>query len=64
MATATITADEFVRRLDQLPAPIPMGRIFGLAKDCIEMAPPEIEGLLENVRHEARVGAVSVMSTW
>jgi len=61
LATATITADEFVRRLDQLPAPIPMGRIFGLAKDCIEMAPPEIERLLESSRHEARVGAVSVM---
>jgi hypothetical protein len=38
-----------------------MGRIFGLAKECIDMAPPEIERLLENARHEARVGAVSVM---
>jgi hypothetical protein len=61
LATATVTADEFVRQLDQLPSPIPMGRIFGLAKDCIDMAPPEIERLLENSRHEARVGAVSVM---
>ncbi|HET9344356.1 MAG TPA: DNA alkylation repair protein [Candidatus Limnocylindrales bacterium] len=59
--TATVTADEFVRRLDELPTPIRMGRIFGLAKECIDMAPPEIERLLENPRHEARVGAVSVM---
>lgn len=57
----TVTADEFVRRLDGLPTPTPMGRIFALAKVCIDMAPPEIERLLENPRHEARVGAVSVM---
>jgi 3-methyladenine DNA glycosylase AlkD len=56
-----MTADEFVRRLDELPAPVPMGRIFGLAKACIDMAPPEIERLLESSRHEVRVGAVSVM---
>ena len=57
----TVTADEFVRRLDEIPTPTPMGRIFALAKESIDMAPPEIERLLENPRHEPRVGAVSVM---
>ena len=56
-----MTTEEFVRRLDQLPKPTPMGRIFALAKDCIDMEPDEIERLLENPRHEARVGAVSVI---
>ena len=38
-----------------------MGRIFALAKDCIDMEPAEIERVLENPVHAARVGAVSVM---
>ena len=57
----TVTADEFVRRLDALPHPPPMGKIFALAKDCIDMEPAEIERLLERPDHAARVGAVSVM---
>lgn len=56
-----VTADEFVRRLDELPQPPPMGRIFALAKACIDMEPAEIERLLERPDHAARVGAVSVM---
>lgn len=38
-----------------------MGQIFALAKEFIEMPPSEIEKLLENPIHEARVGAVSIM---
>jgi 3-methyladenine DNA glycosylase AlkD len=56
-----VTAEEFARRLDELPKPPPMGRIFALAKECIDMTPAEIERLLDNPLHAARVGAVSVM---
>ena len=38
-----------------------MGHVFALAKEFIEMAPAEIEKLLESPIHEARAGAVSVM---
>jgi len=38
-----------------------MGQVFALAKEFIEMTPGEIEKLLENLIHEARVGAVSIM---
>ena len=38
-----------------------MGQVFALAKEFIDMAPDEIEKLLESPVHEARVGAVSVM---
>jgi 3-methyladenine DNA glycosylase AlkD len=38
-----------------------MGAVFALAKDQMNMAPEEIETLLESPIHEARVGAVSVM---
>jgi len=38
-----------------------MGQVFALAKEFIEMTPGEIEKLLENPIHEARVGAVSIM---
>jgi 3-methyladenine DNA glycosylase AlkD len=74
------TADDFLRRLDQLRPPraggqaehapdgetdpfagIRMGEIFALARDLQDMRPPEIERLLENPSHAARVGAVSVM---
>ena len=59
--TMAVTADDFVRRLEELPQPPPMGRIFALAKACIDMEPAEIERLLERPDHAARVGAVSVM---
>ena len=38
-----------------------MGLIFALAKEYMDMAPQEIEKLLESQIHEARVGAVSIM---
>ena len=38
-----------------------MGQVFALAKDFIEMAPSEIEKLLESPIHEVRAGAVSIM---
>jgi 3-methyladenine DNA glycosylase AlkD len=38
-----------------------MGQVFDLAWEFTEMQPAEIEKLLENPIHEARVGAVSIM---
>ena len=38
-----------------------MGRIFSLARELMDMAPAEIEALLESPVHEVRVGAVSIM---
>jgi 3-methyladenine DNA glycosylase AlkD len=38
-----------------------MGQVFALAKEFIDMAPSEIEKLLESSIHEVRVGAVSIM---
>jgi 3-methyladenine DNA glycosylase AlkD len=40
---------------------IPMGQIFALAKEFMQMPPDEIEKLLENSSHAVRVGAVSIM---
>jgi hypothetical protein len=56
-----VTAREFLSRLDELRPPVGMGQIFALAKACMDMPPAEIEALLENPLHAARVGAVSVM---
>jgi hypothetical protein len=39
----------------------PMGQVFALAKEFIDMPPGEIEKLLESPNHEVRVGAVSIM---
>jgi hypothetical protein len=64
------TADQFIERLRALRPPgagpddfsqLGMGRIFALAKDCMEMTPAEIERLLESPVHAVRVGAVSIM---
>ena len=38
-----------------------MGQVFTLAKEFMEMPLAEVEKLLENPIHEARVGAVSIM---
>jgi 3-methyladenine DNA glycosylase AlkD len=38
-----------------------MGQVFALAKAFIEMAPSEIEKLLESPIHEVRAGALSIM---
>ena len=38
-----------------------MGQVFALAKEFMEMPLDEVEKLLENPVHEARVGAVSIM---
>ena len=53
-------ADEFAKRLGKSTS-IPMGKIFALAKEFIDMPPAEIEKLLDCKRHEMRVGAVSIM---
>jgi 3-methyladenine DNA glycosylase AlkD len=58
------TAAAFLEELDTLASSgerIPTGRIFGLAKEFVEMEPDEIEKLLDGPTHEARVGAVSIM---
>ena len=38
-----------------------MGQVFALAKEFIDMAPGEIEKLLESPVHEVRAGALSIM---
>ncbi len=43
------------------PLGIPMGKLFALAKELMEMPLPEVEKLLKNPIHEVRVGAVSMM---
>jgi DNA alkylation repair enzyme len=65
------TAAEFGERLQALRPPgaegpadyrgVGMGQIFGLAKECMDMAPAEIELLLDSPVHAVRVGAVSIM---
>ncbi|HEV2527640.1 MAG TPA: DNA alkylation repair protein [Thermomicrobiales bacterium] len=40
---------------------VPMGKVFGLAKEAIDLPLNEIERLLESPIHEARAGACSVM---
>jgi 3-methyladenine DNA glycosylase AlkD len=40
---------------------VPMGQVFGLAKESLEMPLREIELLMESEIHEARAGAMSVM---
>lgn len=58
-------AADFLRELDEAaassPPKLPMGRIFALAKSFTGMPMAEIETLLSDPRHEARVGAVSIM---
>jgi 3-methyladenine DNA glycosylase AlkD len=56
-----ITAREFVERLAGLPRPVGMGQVFALAKESTDMSLREIETLLEQEDHLAKVGAVSVM---
>ncbi len=55
------TARGFLDRLDALGPRPGMGQVFALAKASIDMPLAEIETLLENPSHLARVGAVSVM---
>lgn len=38
-----------------------MGHVFSLAKEFIDMAPAEIEKLMESPIHEVRAGAMSIM---
>lgn len=40
---------------------VPMGQVFALAKEFIDLPLDEVERLLESEVHEARAGAVSIM---
>jgi 3-methyladenine DNA glycosylase AlkD len=64
VAGVELSAKAFLEELTAL-APegqrVRTGQIFGLAKEFIDLAPDEIERLLDSPRHEARVGAVSIM---
>ncbi|MRG45552.1 DNA alkylation repair protein [Chitinophaga sp. SYP-B3965] len=40
---------------------VPMGKLFALAKEHIDMPVSELEKLLENPIHEVRAGALSIM---
>lgn len=42
-------------------AGVRMGHVFALAKECVGMAPAEIDKLLDSPIHEVRAGALSVM---
>jgi 3-methyladenine DNA glycosylase AlkD len=65
------TAAQFEDRLRALRPPgaegpddyrgLAMGQIFGLARELQDMAPAEIERLLDSPVHAERVGAVSIM---
>ena len=65
------TAAQFVERLRASRPPgadgpddyhgLAMGQIFSLARELQDMAPTEIERLLESPAHAVRVGAVSIM---
>jgi len=59
------TAAVFLERLERLrvatPERVPMRAIFALAKELMDLSPAEIEVLLEQSEHDARVGAVAVM---
>jgi 3-methyladenine DNA glycosylase AlkD len=59
-----LTAKAFVDELTALASKgerVRMGQVFALAKEFIDLDPAEIEKLLDDPRHEARVGAVSIM---
>jgi 3-methyladenine DNA glycosylase AlkD len=46
---------------DDIILGVRMGQVFALAKEFMDMPLDEVEKLLENQIHEARVGAVSIM---
>jgi 3-methyladenine DNA glycosylase AlkD len=59
------TAAAFLERVTPLvPAGgdrLPMGRIFALAKEFVDLPPAQIERLLDSDLYAARVGALSIM---
>ena len=64
-----LTATEFIKRLTALRSDpkdtnfsgVKMGSIFALGKEFSQMPVGEIETLMENPIHKARVGALSIM---
>jgi 3-methyladenine DNA glycosylase AlkD len=63
-ATDSPSAADFIAALAALETKgerVPMREVFALAKKNVEMEPAEIEKLLDEPDHLARVGAVSIM---
>ncbi len=58
-----MSAQSLVERLDSLgpPGQVPMGKIFALAKEFIALPLAEVNKLLDEERHDVRVGALSIM---
>jgi 3-methyladenine DNA glycosylase AlkD len=62
-----VNAKQFIVRIDELGSQedeyqdVSMGQVFALAKEFMNMAPEEIEKLLESPIHKIRAGAVSIM---
>lgn len=46
---------------DDMVLGVPMGKVFALAKEYMDMPLDEVETMLESPIHEMRVGAVSIM---
>ena len=65
--SANVTAKQFIEKLNQLGSgkdefnDVSMGQVFALAKELMDMAPEEVEKLLESPIHKVRTGAVSIM---
>ncbi|MCI0688969.1 MAG: DNA alkylation repair protein [Sporichthyaceae bacterium] len=59
--TDQLSAEHFVTRLSAIGPTVPMGQVFGLAKEFIELPPSEIGKLLASPTHLVRVGALSIM---
>jgi len=65
--SANMTAKQFIEKLNSLGSEedgykdVSMGQVFGLAKECMDMPPEEVEKLLESPIHKVRAGAVSIM---
>jgi len=62
-----LNAKQFIEKLNRLGSErddykaVSMGKVFALAKECIDMPLGEVEKLLESPIHKVRVGAVSIM---
>src|SRR5919109_5260618 len=64
---SNVKARQFIEQINHLGSKtdgykdVSMKQVFALAKEFMDMAPEEIEKLLENPIHKIRAGAVSIM---